>query len=56
MANRTVKRGEIWDSGVQVEYIRGDFDLVVFNVIWGSFCTLAVFRKYDFENAASSTL
>ncbi len=37
MANRTVKRGEIWDSGVQVEYKWGDFDLLVFNVIWGLF-------------------
>ncbi len=31
-----VERVEIWESGVLVEYIRGTFDLLVFNVIWGS--------------------
>ncbi len=27
MANHIAKRGEIWDSGVQVEHIWGTFDL-----------------------------
>ncbi len=32
------------------------FDLVVFNVIFELFGTLAIFRRYEFPNASSSTL
>ncbi len=46
---------EIWDLGLLIEDtgIWGTFHLVVFKVIWGSFGTLVIFQKYDFQNAAS---
>ncbi len=36
-ADGRAKRSEIWDLGVDVKCIRGTFDLVVFQVILGSF-------------------
>ncbi len=41
--------------GVLVEHVWGTFDLAPSKVIWGSFGALAIFRKYDFQNAASSS-
>ncbi len=35
MASHIVKRSEIWESGVQVECIRGTFDPIVLSVIFG---------------------
>ncbi len=56
MTNCRAKRSEIRDSGVLVEYVWVIFDLTAFKVIWGSIGTLEIFRKYDFQIAASSTL
>ncbi len=53
----TQKRGEIWDSGVLwVEHTWGTFDLVAFKAIMGVIFFLRFFQKYDFRNAAISTL
>ena len=56
MANGRAKWSEIWDSWVLVEHVWRTFDLAEFNVICGSFGALASFQKYNFQNAASSTL
>ncbi len=48
MASRRAKRGEIWDSGVLVQYIWDTFDLSMLKVILGSFIALAIFRKIRF--------
>ncbi len=40
MAGCRAKRTEIWDSGILVTHIWSTFDLVVFNVILGSFGAL----------------
>ncbi len=56
MANLRVKWRESWDLGVLVEHVCGTFDSAVVKVIWGAFDALAIFRKYDVQNAASSTL
>ncbi len=41
-AGRRAKRGEIWDSGTQVTFTWRTFDLVVFEVILGSFGALCL--------------
>ncbi len=43
-AGRRAKRGEIWDSGTQVTFMWRTFDLVVFEVILGSFDALCLKR------------
>ena len=42
MAKRRVKGSEIWDSGVLVEHIWDNFDLVRVKVVLGSFGALAI--------------
>ncbi len=42
--------------GVLVDHVRGTSDFAVFKVIWRSFGTLVISRKYNSRNAASFTL
>ncbi len=58
MPIRREKRSEICYSGVLVEHIWDTFDLVMLKANFGSVGALNrdFFRKYNFYNAASSTL
>ncbi len=48
MANHRAKWSEIYDSEVLVEHIWDNFDLVIFNIILGSFGALVIFLKLHF--------
>ena len=48
------RNGVKFETVLEVEYIWGIFNLVVFKVIFGSFDTLATFPKYDFQKTTST--
>ena len=56
MANRVAKTKRHLGLGDTLEQIWGTFDLVEDKVILVAFGHLRVFRKYNFQKGASSTL
>ncbi len=56
IATYIAKRIEIWEFRVQVEHIWSTFDLVQFKVNVRKVGDLAIFWKYNNQNAASSAL
>ncbi len=48
MANHRAKLSKIWDSGILVDHIWDNFDLIMFMVMLGSFSVFAAFPKILF--------